>query len=122
MSRLKEFIKKYQEQIFLTIGVILIALISFGAGRLSVERSEEPIIIKDADLATISQITNSPASKEEKREKMFVGSINSDKYHLPDCSWAERIKPANQIWFESIEEAEEMGYQPANCVLESKEQ
>ena len=43
-------------------------------------------------------------------EKVFVGSINSNKYHDPSCKWAEKIKPSNEIWFSSVDEAEEQGY------------
>jgi len=45
-----------------------------------------------------------------------VGSINSDKYHLPYCSGAQRIKEENKVWFASKEDAESQGYAPAgNC-------
>jgi hypothetical protein len=50
---------------------------------------------------------NQPAS-----EKMYVGSIKSNKYHLPDCKWAKEISPSNQIWFSSRAEAEAKGYVP----------
>lgn len=47
---------------------------------------------------------------------LYVGSKNSDKYHLPDCPGASRIKEENKIWFSSEEEAESLGYTPAsNC-------
>lgn len=42
----------------------------------------------------------------------YVGSIKSDKYHYPTCTYAKRILEENQIWFESIEEAEAAGYKP----------
>ena len=42
----------------------------------------------------------------------YVGSIKSDKYHYPDCRWAESIKLENEIWFSSTGEAEEQGYVP----------
>jgi len=42
----------------------------------------------------------------------FVGSIESDKYHNPGCRWAEKIKPENEIWFDSVEEAKAEGYKP----------
>jgi len=42
----------------------------------------------------------------------YVGSVNSDKYHLPDCRWAGKIKPENEVWFDTKEEAEEQGYIP----------
>lgn len=42
----------------------------------------------------------------------YVGSIQSNKYHYPDCYWALQIKPENLIWFSSAEEALGMGYVP----------
>ena len=42
----------------------------------------------------------------------YVGSIQSDKYHYPDCYWAQQIKPENLIWFSSAKEALDMGYVP----------
>ena len=42
----------------------------------------------------------------------FMGSINSDKYHYPDCKHAGSIKPKNRIVFSSIEEAKSKGYSP----------
>lgn len=45
-------------------------------------------------------------------EKKFVGSKNSDKYHVLTCKWAERIKPENRRYFASVEEAQKAGYVP----------
>lgn len=42
----------------------------------------------------------------------YVGSIQSDKYHYPNCYWAQQIKPENLIWFSSAKEALDMGYVP----------
>ena len=42
----------------------------------------------------------------------YVGSINSDKYHYPDCEWAQKIKMENEIWFDTEEEARATGYKP----------
>ena len=42
----------------------------------------------------------------------YVGSVASDKYHYPSCRWAEKIKPENQVWFASSEEARAAGYVP----------
>jgi len=41
-----------------------------------------------------------------------VGSASSDKYHRPDCRYAQKIKPENKIWFENVWEAREQGYVP----------
>lgn len=44
----------------------------------------------------------------------FVGSKESDKYHLPTCRWAEKIVPENRIWFQTEEEAIKAGYKPCS--------
>jgi hypothetical protein len=45
-------------------------------------------------------------------EKVFVGSIKSNKYHYPSCEWAQKIKPENEIWFSSSADARSHGYVP----------
>jgi len=44
--------------------------------------------------------------------KKFVGSTKSDKYHYPDCRWAKKISPGNEIWFSSFVDAKMKGYVP----------
>jgi hypothetical protein len=44
--------------------------------------------------------------------RVFVGSIKSNKYHYPDCEWAKKIKPSNEIWFSSSADAVAHGYEP----------
>src|SRR3989338_266791 len=50
--------------------------------------------------------------------KKFVGSINSNLFHDPSCSAAKNIKESNQIWFASVEEAQQAGYTPSKCTEE----
>ena len=45
-------------------------------------------------------------------EGIYVGSINSDKYHYPSCRYAQQIYPENEIWFSSASDAQAMGYVP----------
>ncbi|MBA7712052.1 Cardiolipin synthase [subsurface metagenome] len=42
----------------------------------------------------------------------YVGSINSDIFHYPNCKWAKKIKEENNIWFESRKEALDNRYTP----------
>jgi len=42
----------------------------------------------------------------------FVGSVNSDTYHYPDCSYAKRINKENRICFADEDEAQEEDYSP----------
>ena len=126
---LKKFFTKNEDKIVLIIGIFLIALISFGAGRLTtIKQPKEPIKIEDYGLASLQAFSNTEEGENIKEpekkdgstslttEGMFVGSINSNKYHLPDCTWAKRINEENLIWFESAEDAKSKGYIPANCL------
>lgn len=54
----------------------------------------------------------SPASSPSSSGGVFVGSINSDKYHYPSCGSAKNIHPENEIWFSSSEDARNHGYIP----------
>jgi hypothetical protein len=42
----------------------------------------------------------------------FWASKNSNKYHYPNCRWAQKIKSENLIKFNSPEEAAKAGYVP----------
>jgi len=112
LSNLKQFVKERQADIALTIAIVLIALVGFGAGRLTApQASQEPIIIQ-GPTASIEQSLESgqPAKESKPKQGRFVGSINSSKYHWPDCPWAKKIAPENQIWFDSEEKARTAGY------------
>lgn len=96
------------------IGIVLISLISFGLGRISISltSSDEQVKIIENNLFK-AQIGE---SIKNQNLDSFVGSKNSDKYHLPDCTWAKRIKKENQIWFSSAEDAKNQGYNPGSCI------
>lgn len=42
----------------------------------------------------------------------YVGSSKSNKYHYPDCKWAQKIKFENLVTFKSAKEALAAGYVP----------
>jgi methylphosphotriester-DNA--protein-cysteine methyltransferase len=42
----------------------------------------------------------------------YRASRKSNKYHLPSCKWAQKIKPGNLIIFNSPEKALKAGYVP----------
>lgn len=73
-------------------------------------REKEPL--RNSPERSVSEI---PAATGNTEACVFVGSRNSDKYHLPKCSWAKRIKPENRICFASAADAEARGYH-AGCV------
>jgi methylphosphotriester-DNA--protein-cysteine methyltransferase len=42
----------------------------------------------------------------------YVGSKNSNKYHYPDCKWAQKINSKNLVTFKSAQEALKARYIP----------
>jgi hypothetical protein len=42
----------------------------------------------------------------------YVGSAKSNKYHYPNCQWAQKIKSENLVTFKSAKEALAAGYVP----------
>lgn len=64
------------------------------------------------------KLSPSPLVTPSAAIRAFVGSVNSDKYHHPDCPSAGRIKKENQRWFASEDEAKAAGYTPSECTKE----
>ena len=127
----KAKIKPFENDLVIIIVIILVALISFGLGRLSsLRENKTPITIdpstsfdsaQDKSLG-VKNLTNAagegtPAtSATAQGEKILVASKNGSKYYYQWCSGVSRIKEENKVWFASKEEAEKAGYTPAaNC-------
>ena len=130
-KKIKEFLKLHEAKIVLILGFILVASISFEFGLIQGKnRQNIPLIVEKPALAqNIAEGTASGSTPqaqnpapEAKSDQIgintqpqtcaFVGSKNSNKYHLPTCQWAKRIKPENIVCFKSTEDAQSRGYQP----------
>jgi hypothetical protein len=110
LSSLKDLVKQHQSDIILTLIIVLIALVSFGAGLLITSKEgNNPIIIQNPENSFQAAVVEQSLS-EKSIEGMFVASKNGTKYHWPDCPWAEKISEENQVWFSSEEEAQAAGY------------
>ncbi len=106
-------IKARETDLIFVAVVVLTALLSFSFGRWSADRPEKGEIIIQNPLPASVQTTSRQEDvllNSPEKEKRFVGSINSNKYHHPECPWGRRIAPENQIWFSSEEEAKAAGY------------
>ena len=55
---------------------------------------------------------SAPADDGATAPARFVGSVTSNKYHFPDCKWAQTIQPEKLLGFKSVKEAREKGYIP----------
>ena len=64
-----------------------------------------------AMIVRIPLITGFAGFRGEKNANL-MGSVDSNRYHLPFCRWAKKIAPERQIWFSDPEDAESQGYLP----------
>jgi hypothetical protein len=102
------------DSLFTVVVIILVAIVSFALGRLSVldiqtQVPQSGVIFKTTELRTleINPKTNNRA---------LVASQSGTRYHLLDCPGAKQIKDENKVYFLSADEARSAGYLPAaNC-------
>ncbi len=66
--------------------------------------------VSDANVASVAAATKRVGRRPA--EYKFVASKNSNVFHRPDCSSAERIKPANLVGYNSRGEALKAGKRP----------
>ena len=115
------WVKNNNKELYLTAVIILVAVISFGLGRLSKIREEKtPITIENlkenTETSESKSLSTSNVDSGIKADKIFVASKNGKKYYYAWCESANVIKEQNRIWFSTQAEAEKAGYQPAaNC-------
>jgi len=117
-KRFYEWIKLNAKELYLALIIILVAVISFGLGRLSKIREEKmPITIENMASSTESISPNSQrGTLTVGANKIFVASKNGKKYYYAWCESAKIIKEQNRVWFSTQAEAEKAGYEPAvNC-------
>ncbi len=109
-SKIKVVGRRIEEApLFISLVIILVALASFGLGRLSLlEEKRTPVVI------------------EQSAEKVFeenigfemvnaiVASKNGTRYYYPWCEGISRISAKNKISFSGKDEAEKAGYSLAS--------
>lgn len=94
--------------------IVVIALISFGLGRLSVSEGR-PVVplapaVEEVGKEGLTITEGTPPGGE------VVVSRSGTAYHYPWCPGASQIAERNKVWFESAEAARAAGYAPAkNC-------
>lgn len=109
------------QRLFVPMVIILVALLSFGIGRLSATKGGGEIRLEyDPALANPAAALQStkerPAPLEAQLSNGVVASKTGSKYHYPSCPGAKQIKEANKITFPTPQAAEAAGYSlAANC-------
>jgi len=138
--KIKDFWLQNEQKIVLVLGFCLVSAVSFEFGFLQGQKwQQKPLVIeKPAELAN-GQLAQAAANSEPtgasqtssgqvssqtavagKNACAFVGSRNSNKFYLPTCSYAKRIKPENVVCFKSAEEALAQGRTESKCATSTK--
>ena len=132
--KIKGFFLEHETKIMLFVGFCLISAISYEFGVLQgqkwqqkplviekpIETPKEGVIAKDeanfvpanvsiGEIPAKTQITAMPSNCA------YVGSKNSNKFYLPSCSYAKRIKPENVVCFKSSDQALGQGRTESKC-------
>ncbi len=127
-SRISDFYRKERDRLTIFTALLLVGGLSFESGFLfGGTVASAPLLIekpapaisasesaeKRGETANDARKVGDIASNVQTSEKCaFVGSRNSDLYHLPTCASAKRIKPENVVCFVSAEDAAARGYKP----------
>ncbi len=112
-QKLKKFLIEKEDKIILLIGFVLVAFLSYGAGKLSVAyRPQTPIIFKNASDCPLLPANGETATAAEinKAEGKIIGNKNSMIYHFPGSASYNKISPENRVYFDSEADAEKAGY------------
>ena len=89
--------------------ILLVALSSFGLGRLSASEAPKSAI-------SIGQAPVEALPRGMAVGGLIVASRTGAVYYYPWCGGATNIKPENQIWFKTEDAAKAAGYVAAkNC-------
>ena len=134
--KIKGFFVKYEHKVVLIVGFCLISAISFEFGVLQGQKwQQKPLIIEkpaempeqgvtgkeEAPSTSGSVPTTALPSKAaistptQKNGCAYVGSRSSDKFYVPTCSYAKRVKPENLVCFKTAEEAIGQGRTESKC-------
>lgn len=90
----------------LIILVFLVALGSFGLGRLSVLEDAKSVLSVESAPAGAAIPALPPGG-------YVVASKTGSAYYLPWCAGAQKIAAGNQVWFSSEHAAQAAGYTPS---------
>ncbi len=110
INKINRLIIKERETIIYVFIIILVGLISFFLGKLSVLKDKIPEYREDNGFYSIVDINNDISSEViDNKAKKYVASKNGKLYYSISCALSSRIKEENKIWFASKEDAEKYG-------------
>lgn len=125
-NKIKALWGRMQENLLLIVVIVLVALLAFGLGRLSVfygEKDEFRVLYPNGQSASALQgavgLMNSGGEPSLPPQIAmaggYVASRTTGTYFFPWCPLALRISSENRVYFSSRAAAEAAGYHPGRC-------
>jgi len=124
MQSIQETVQKIKESrdlalmiVLLGLVVIFVGIVSFFLGHMSVNNTQKDSVyieyppLVDAYANDMGKVADSSVSSSEGQ---YVASKSGTKYYTLNCSGVSRIKEENKVYFNSTDEAENAGYEPAD--------
>ena len=125
ITKITEWVKKYQHELYLGTCAFLIAVIAYNLGYSQAFKKSPIDIYQNAEIYDAlnsengNPVNSNPIKVQPTKTDFRVvasKSAGSKLYHFTWCSGAKRIKDANKIWFETEAAAIAAGYSLAgNC-------
>lgn len=114
LKECKEFLAKNEDKIILAVGFALVAILSYGAGKLSVVyQPQAPIVFTDSancEKVLADGVSAENALSAEKNEGKIIGNKNSLIYHIPGGVFYDKVNPENRVYFSTEADAQKAGY------------
>ena len=89
--------------------VVLMSIVSFGLGRLSMLEAVRPVV-------SVGQANPLSTPRGMYIGGLYVAAATGEVYYFPWCGAVEKIAPANRRWFKTEKDAKAAGYRAAkNC-------
>ncbi|PJE59748.1 MAG: hypothetical protein COU85_01930 [Candidatus Portnoybacteria bacterium CG10_big_fil_rev_8_21_14_0_10_44_7] len=108
-ERWRNFLRQNQSEIVTVLALVFVGLTCFALGRLTASDFNSTLKFTPAALTSlVGEKTKKTVSENEPIR--FVASKSGAKYHWPWCSFAERIKEENKIYFDTEQQAQADGY------------
>lgn len=115
----KELNKKSKVSSKLIIGivavVIVIAIVGAFAGGVFNSAPSDTVASDSANAQTVepqSDDSSSQSNSSASASTEYWASAKADKFHKPDCKWAQKISDSNKIIYQSREDAIDDGKVP----------
>ncbi len=116
LQKIKKLLVDKEDKIILAIGFVLVAFLSFGAGKLSeTYRPQAPIIFKNAPDCPALPVANDTTASSGVvdtaiTQGKIIGNKNSKIYHTPGSASYNKISEENRVYFNTEADAEKAGY------------